>query len=57
MYDTTFIRLVSERCDPEEILDILGITSEELAIVYMKEVMEQKKAFMTFLDFEEFSNE
>lgn len=57
MYDTTLLRLIAERLDPDEIVDILGLSSEELALVFMAEIMDKKEEFLNFLDFEEFQNE
>ena len=57
MHDTTLLRLVAERLDPDEIVDMLGLSSEELALIFMSEIMAKKNEFLNFLDFEEFENE
>ena len=57
MHDTTLLRLVAERLDPDEIVDMLGLSSEELALIFMSEIMAKKDEFLNFLDFEEFENE
>ena len=57
MYDSTLLRLIAERCDPDTIIDILGLTSEEICLVYMSEILKNKEEFLNFLDFEEFGDE
>jgi hypothetical protein len=54
MHDTQLLRLISERLDPDVLVDILGLSTNELAIVYMSEVMAKKDEFLNFLDFQEF---
>lgn len=57
MQETTLLRLIGDRLDPDELVDILGLSTKELALVYMNEIFAKKEEFLNFLDFEEFSEE
>lgn len=57
MHDTTLLRLIAERLDPDELVDMLGLSTQEIALIYMDEIMAKKEEFLNFLDFEEFEHE
>ncbi len=57
MKEFTFLRLLAERFDPDEIIDMLNLTSQEIVIAHMDEIMKQREKFMEYLDFEEFKDE
>ena len=40
------IELINERLDPEEVVDALGLTTEELTILLWEEIYRNKERFM-----------
>jgi len=42
--------LIAERCDPDEIVDILGYSSARLCVVLRKEIINNREKFEEFLD-------
>lgn len=56
MFDTVLLKLISDRLDPDELIDMLGLTTKELAFIFMVEIMEKREDFEAFLGFEEFED-
>jgi len=42
--------LIAERCDPDEIVDILGYGSARLCVLLRKEIINNREKFEEFLD-------
>ena len=41
----TLLELIREKCDPDELIDILGLTTEELVDRLYDDIIENKEAF------------
>ena len=50
MYDETLFRLIGDRLDPEEVIDILGLGTGELCLLLRKKILEDREKFEEFLD-------
>jgi hypothetical protein len=57
MHETRLIDLIRDRVNPEELVDILGVSIDELCIIFYRDIMNEKQKFLDFLDQEEFDNE
>lgn len=57
MHEQRLIDLIRDRVNPEELVDILGLSMEELCIIFYRDIMDNKHKFLDFLDQEEFDNE
>lgn len=57
MHESRLIDLIRDRVNPEELVDILGISIEELCIIFYTDIMKEKQRFLDFLDQEEFDHE
>lgn len=44
------IRLISDRLDPEEVVDILGYNTPHLCLLLRKDIIENRNKFEEFLD-------
>ena len=49
MYDETLFRLIGDRLDPEEVIDILGLGTGELCLLLRKKILEDREKFEEFL--------
>ena len=57
MRDVTFLRLLADRLNPEEIVELLGLSTQELVLFYRDEILARKEELMWLVDFEEFRDE
>lgn len=57
MHESRLIDLIRDRVDPDELVDLLGVSMEELCIIFYSDIMKNKNKFLDYLDQEEFNNE
>jgi len=57
MRDTTYLRLLAERHDPDALVEMLGITSQEIVLMWMEEFIARKPDLLYLVDFTEFNDE
>lgn len=47
---TKLIKLISERLDPDELVDVLGYSTAHLCVLLRSEIMANREKFEEFLD-------
>lgn len=57
MRDTTYLRLLADRMDPEFLVEILGLTSQEIVLMWADEFIARKEDLQHLVDVPEFRNE
>ena len=50
MEDSTLFRTIQERCDPDEVIDILGIETGRLCLLLRREVLQAREKFEDYLE-------
>ena len=43
-------RIIQDRCDPDEIVDVLGIGTGELCLALRRQILEHRERFEEYLD-------
>lgn len=50
METKNLFRLIQDRCDPDDVVDILGIGTGELCLALRRQILEKRELFEEFLD-------
>lgn len=50
MEQRKLFQLIQDRCDPDDVVDILGIGTGELCLALRKQILEKRELFEEFLD-------
>jgi len=50
MENDNLFRLINDRMDPDEVVDLLGLGTGELCLRLRKQILEQRKRFEDYLD-------
>lgn len=53
MDNRTLIRLISEQLDPDELVDVLGYSTDHLCTLLRKDIIEAKHKFIDFFNYRE----
>ena len=53
MDDFRLFQEIRNRMDPDEVLDVLGLTTMELVSLLAEEILDRKKRFEDFLEYDD----